>query len=49
MQSYQASELLTEMWQKGLEPVVISYSAAVCACEKAKQSEKAWELLEELR
>ena len=37
------------MRQKGREPNVITYYAAFSAREKAKQSEKALELLEEMR
>ena len=37
-------ELLAEMQQKGLAPNAITYSAAIGACEKAKQSHKAMEL-----
>ena len=37
------------MRQKSLEPNVITYNAAISACEKAKQAEKALELLEEMR
>ena len=36
------------MRQKGLEPNVVTYSAAVSACEKAKQPEKVVGLLEEM-
>ena len=39
-------ELLEE---KGLEPDVITCSAAISACEKAKQTGKALELLGEMR
>ena len=42
-------ELLEEMRQKGLEPDVITSSAAISACEKTKQSQRALELLEEMR
>ena len=35
--------------EKGLEPDVITCSAAISACEKAKQLRKALELLEEMR
>ena len=44
-----ALELLEEMRQKGLEPDVITSSAAISACEKTKQSQRALELLEEMR
>ena len=32
---------LEVMWQKGPEPNVIKYRAAISACENAKQSEEA--------
>ena len=37
------------MRQKGLEPDVTTCSAAISACVKAKQSEKAFRLLEKTR
>ena len=39
--------LLEEMRQKGPEPNVITCNAAISACEKGKQPDKALELLEE--
>ena len=36
------------MWQKGLEPDEIMYNAAISVCEKAKQTEKALEFVEEM-
>jgi len=41
----QALELLAEMQAQGLEPDVITYSAAISACEKAEQWERALVLL----
>ena len=32
------------IWQKGWEPDLITYSAAISACEKVKQPKKAMEL-----
>ena len=37
------------MRRKGLEPNMITYSTAISACEKAKQSEQALALIEEMR
>ena len=37
------------MRRKGLEPSVITYSAAISACEKGKQPDKALELLEDMQ
>ena len=37
------------MRQRGLEPDVITYSAAISACEKGSQWERALELLDEMR
>ena len=37
------------MRQKGLEPDVTTYTAAISASDKAKQSEEAFRLLEEMR
>ena len=37
------------MWQKGLEPNVIRYNAAISACEETKQSLYALELLKGMR
>ena len=42
-------ELYEEMHQKALEPDVITCSAVISACEKAKQLEQALELLEVMR
>merc|ERR1712003_234663 len=44
-----ALELLEEMQQKGLEPNVIAYSAAISACDVAKLWQKVWGLLQHLR
>ena len=41
-----AMELLAEKQQKGLAPNSITYSASICAGEKAKQQHKAMELLD---
>ena len=43
-----ALELPEVIPQKGLEPDVITCSATISACVKAKQSEKTLELLEEM-
>ena len=37
------------MQRKGLEPNMITYSAAISACEKGKQPDKALELLEDMQ
>eukprot|EP00665_Eupelagonemidae_sp_cell47_P009021 gene9021-biopygen1652 len=47
--SKSALELLAEMRGRGMEPDVITYSAAISACEKGKEPGKAIELLEEMR
>ena len=39
-------ELLEEMQQTGLELGMVTYIAAISACVKGKQPDKAWELLE---
>ena len=44
-----ALELLEGMRERGIEPDVISYSAAISACEKGGQWERALELLEGMR
>ena len=36
--------ILEVIWQKGWEPDLITYSAAISACEKVKQPNKAMEL-----
>jgi pentatricopeptide repeat protein len=41
--------LLEEMQAKGVEPDVITYNAAISACEKGGQWEKALQLLEEMQ
>jgi len=43
-----ALELLSEMKARGLQPDVISYNAAISACEKGLQWEKTLELLSEM-
>ena len=48
-QSDNASYLLSEMREKGLEPDFITCNAAISACEKAKQSGEALELLSVMR
>ena len=40
---------MAEMRQHGLEPDVITYSAAISACEKCQKCEKALELMAEMR
>ena len=45
----QALQLLDEMPQRRLDPDVISFSAAISACEKSEQWEKALELLDEMQ
>jgi pentatricopeptide repeat protein len=40
-----AVKLLDEMWEWGVEPDVFNYSAAISACEKEAQWERALELL----
>ncbi|CAK0902491.1 unnamed protein product, partial [Prorocentrum cordatum] len=43
-----ALALLSEMWEAGLEPDVISYSALISACEKGEQWHRALALLSEM-
>ena len=43
------SPSLREMLQQSVEPDVISYNAAVSACEKSVQPEQALELLREMQ
>ena len=46
----QAVELLRSSKRTyGIDPDVISYNAAISACEKGKQCERALELLEEMK
>ena len=44
-----AIELLDEMTERGIEPDVISYSAAISACEKGGEWQRALELLDAIR
>ena len=44
-----ALELLAEMQGRGLDPNVITFSAAISACEKGQQPERALELLAEMQ
>ena len=44
-----ALSLLRETRQRGLQPDIISYSAAISACEKGGQWERALELLDEMK
>ena len=44
-----ALELQEDMQREGLELSMISYSAAISACEKGKQPDKALELLEDMQ
>ena len=41
-------ELPVARQQKGLEPDVFTGSAAISACEKGKQPDKVWKLLEDM-
>ena len=41
--------LLAEMQDQGLEPNVITYSAAISTCEKGSQWQQALELLAEMQ
>ena len=45
----QALELLAEMQAQGLEPSVITYSAAISACKKGSRWQQALELLTEMQ
>ena len=44
-----ASVLLEVMQRRSQEPDMITYSAAISACEKGKQPDKALELLEDMQ
>ena len=46
---HEALELLAEMQAQGLEPNVITYNAAISACEKGSQWQQALELLAEMQ
>ena len=43
-----ALKLLEQMEARGVRPTVISYSAAISACEKGQQWERALELLAQI-
>ena len=45
----ESGTVLAEMRARGIEPNVISYNAAISACEKGSQWERALELLGEMR
>ena len=47
-QPHRALELLTEMGRRGVAPNVITYSAAVSACEKGSLWRQALQLLDEM-
>lgn len=44
-----SASLLDEMRHRGVEPDVITYSAAILACEKGEQWERALSLLDEMQ
>ena len=45
----QALHLLQELQLRGIVPDVITYSAAISACEKSQQAQQALHLLQELQ